>query len=364
MKRLLCLIGLIAITTATLWPQNAEHLDIMKTANLRTASTTWDSVSVSTNTILRKTKVSFLNTGPDTLVIAKGADTTLFTTDLQLNGTFETDSSYWNVYAGTYLTTASQAYADSKSLELVATGAGAALYSDNILNRTANELIQTVYVRVGHEASDTTVKVQITDLNNTVIASTTKELSRATWTLITVRAVLPGTQSGIRTRVRFATGVEDDSLWIDSASLKRAYDGAVYLAPNMSYVDDAWPLGYLRVKSYGSVGLTRYYMTLGGGETRYEPALNAIGQFIDSTGTATVYWQEVDLLSAAARRMEVQNGGTINLRVALSAADTVVSQTRHQPLVYPSAGFQFYTNSRYIYVRSASSTSAYRIRNY
>lgn len=364
MKRLLSLASLVLIVVAQGWPQNAEHLDRPILRNLRTATPTFDSIFVASGQA-KRVKVSFLNTGPDTLVIGKGADTASINTNYQYNGTFETDSSGWSFSATDSIkTTEDQYHGGSKSLEVVATGEGALITSQLIQNRTAERWTNTAWVMVGLEATDTTVYIELTDRYGTLLAIDTTELERATWTQISVSATLSGSQTAVRTVIGFGTGVADDTLWVDDVTFKKTTDELIYLAPRMSYVDDAWPLGYLRVRSYGSAELAKYYMVIGGGEFGFAPERHVVSQFADSAGTATVYWQTIDMKDFSFKRVEALNDGAVNISVGLTAADTSGASATTRRTVYPSNGIKFTTAVRYIFIKAASGTCAYRIGTY
>jgi len=68
----------------------------------------------------------------------------------------------------------------------------------------------------------------------------------------------------------------------------------VKLRPGMSYADDNWPLGYLRVKASGPTNIAYYWMAIGGGEVgisidRWVPYLtiDSLTRPTDATAYAT-----------------------------------------------------------------------------
>ena len=93
-------------------------------------------------------------------------------------------------------------------------------------------------------------------------------------------------------------------------------------------------------------------------------AQNITGQVTDSVGTATTFWQKVDLFTISAKGVDVINDGAVNLSFALTATDTAASKTRYQRQIKPGEMLKTYSNQRYVYIKAASSTCAYRIGTY
>ena len=305
MKRILSLVSLILVVFAPVWPQNTEHLDRPILRNLRTATSTFDSIFVASG-LSKRVKVSFINTGPDTLVIAKGADTASITTSYQYNGTFETDSSGWTgTGTDTLRTTTAQYHGGAKSLRVASTAAGGLITSQLIQNRTAERWTNAAWVRVGLMAADTTVYIKITDRYGTLLAIDTTHLARRTWTQLSVSATLSGLQTAVRTVIGFATGTALDTIWVDDVTFKKTTDELIYLAPRMSYVDDAWPLGYLRVRSLSTTA--KFYMVIGGGEFHLEPSAGSDSGIVRITTPLPTYgssWKTFSAIDSLTRPLD------------------------------------------------------------
>lgn len=86
----------------------------------------------------------------------------------------------------------------------------------------------------------------------------------------------------------------------------------------------------------------------------------------DSTGTATVYWQTIDILVSPVNGVEVIHDGTTgNLIVAGTALDTVSSRTRYQKTIKPGEILDIpnFANTN-IFVKASANTISYRIGTY
>jgi hypothetical protein len=86
----------------------------------------------------------------------------------------------------------------------------------------------------------------------------------------------------------------------------------------------------------------------------------------DSVGTANTFWQKIELLRGGANVLtEVINDGNTNyMLVATTSQDTVSTRTRYQTKILPYESIMFYTNQLYVYVKTGTSTSAYRVKTY
>ena len=72
MKHIMLLLGLTAICSMVMFGQ---HLDSLQLKSVKAATASWDSISVSAKSILKEVNVYIYNYGPDTLLIARKADT-------------------------------------------------------------------------------------------------------------------------------------------------------------------------------------------------------------------------------------------------------------------------------------------------
>lgn len=85
----------------------------------------------------------------------------------------------------------------------------------------------------------------------------------------------------------------------------------------------------------------------------------------DSTGTATVYWQKVDLLNSNEKWVDIVNEGSVDLYYCIVASDTVAGRTRYQPKITVLDKYiKIFTKTRYVYVKTATGTCNYRIEGY
>jgi hypothetical protein len=93
---------------------------------------------------------------------------------------------------------------------------------------------------------------------------------------------------------------------------------------------------------------------------------NAQSSPTDSSGTATAYWQRVDVLKQGTKTIDIFNTGAVNLKYCLVATDTTaVTKTRYQATVDTVQRFvRLVTKSQYVYVKAASATCVYRVTAY
>ncbi|MDD5551340.1 MAG: hypothetical protein PHS34_08780, partial [Candidatus Omnitrophica bacterium] len=90
------------------------------------------------------------------------------------------------------------------------------------------------------------------------------------------------------------------------------------------------------------------------------------GQITDTVGTATTFWQRIDLSRSGKALCEVINdsSSTAYMLVAVTAQDTVGDQTRHQSRVNNYESILFTTNQKYVYVKVSTGTASFRIKTY
>lgn len=88
----------------------------------------------------------------------------------------------------------------------------------------------------------------------------------------------------------------------------------------------------------------------------------------DSTGTATTYWQKINLLNQVAgnhKRVIIYNDATVSAKLffCTQVADTAASKTRYQVQIKAAKSVEFSTPGyQFIFVKSDSASCPYRVQ--
>jgi hypothetical protein len=220
--------------------------------------------------------------------------------NLDLNGAeqlantgFETNTGSWSAATGMTLARTTQA-------NRVRTGVGAAaLVSDGtalgslthgalgyFASGTQKVTLEAWVLIPTTNASDSLVIIALSDAGSALATSAVTEPTKGTWTKLVLNVQLPGTQTGVRPRIRFNNPTAGDSLYVDDVSLTQAYDALVISIYRSATTGTKRSLvnGAVTATDIGynlTTTATQGFGNICDGTTRVSPVINSVTPYND-----------------------------------------------------------------------------------